>query len=128
MSSNVDKRIDHLIICLNDANTSGKKGDSLKMRNISNFYERCRNGRYGEINEKDLIKKLIKKKYKIKNDRDKSIFSILPYIFSDRDESLKPDKINEPIYYAIGNMPLDEDLKKCNIFVYEKEFLNKGGF
>ena len=66
MSFNIDKRIDHLIICLNDVNTSGKKGDSLKMRNISNFYERCRNGRYGEINEKDLIKKLIKKKYKIK--------------------------------------------------------------
>lgn len=112
--ANIDNYIECLINYINESDN-----DIIKMRNISNFYNKIKKYQKNSY----VTDKLIFYSKKIENERNLNIFNILIFIFSGRDYKFLPNKFNDMIDYRIGNMPLDEDLKKCNIFVYEKEFI-----
>lgn len=111
----IDEGIKCLVNCINEANS-----DSLKMRNISNFYDRYVSERYGSDDR--ILEKLDLYSKDIENARDLKMFKILAFLLSNRDMSLLPETVEPAVDYRIGKMPLDSDLALCNIFVYEKEF------
>lgn len=104
------------------SNVNSSETDSLKMRYITNFYDRMPRKGYLNIDLDDALEALIKGMADIKLFRDRQMYMLIPYYLSNKESKWIPEYIDNPVHYEFPGFDVNNELKDRNIFVCDETF------
>ncbi|HOM02543.1 MAG TPA: hypothetical protein PLH43_06925 [Acetivibrio sp.] len=96
--------------------------DELKMRYISNFYEKIYRKDYIYLGQDNIIEAILNEEKNL-DERSASMMRIIVYYLSSKDKKYLPNRVEgSPIEYYIAAKEVNEDLRERNIFVNDDNF------